>query len=144
MRIEDSEPLVIADGDVRKGADLQDRCFDFACRIVALNDALAKRGPSARSIGSQLLRSGTSIGANVEEADAGQSRADFLSKLTIALKEARESYYWIRLLVRTGKLRDEDHAESLMTEANRLVAILTSIIRNTKDNQSSKEVSPRA
>ena len=142
MRIENDEGLTIADGD-RKGTDLQERCFDFACRIIGLIDEISSKGATDRGLASQLLRSGTSIGANVEEADAAQSRADFVSKLTIALKEARESYYWLRLLKRTGKMPHNEDAESLLVEANRLVAILTSIVRNTKDNTPPKEGSAR-
>ena len=118
----------------QSGRDIQERCFAFACRVVALNDELYTRGASARQIGSQLLRSGTSIGANVEEADAAQSRADFISKLTIGLKEARESLYWLRLLDRTGKLQPQDDPLTLLTNADRLTAILTTIVKNTRAN----------
>jgi four helix bundle protein len=76
------------------------------------------------------VRSATSIGANLEEADAGQSRADFLSKCTIALKEARESHYWLRLLRATGKL--DAAADPLVHEADRITAVLTTIVRKTK------------
>ena len=78
----------------------------------------------------QLMRSATSIGANLEEADAGQSRADFVSKCTIALKEARESLYWLRLLRATNKV--DAGAEALIHECDRIVAVITTIIRKTK------------
>jgi four helix bundle protein len=78
----------------------------------------------------QLMRAATSIGANLEEADAGQSRADFISKCSIALKEAREALYWLRLLEATGKLRGA--GEGLAAESDRIVAVLTTIVRKTK------------
>jgi four helix bundle protein len=86
----------------------------------------------SRTLANQLLRSGTSIGANVEEGQAGQSRADFLSKLSIACKEARETHFWLRLLAAT-ELVPEPRLTELLNEANQLVAILTAVIRKTKE-----------
>jgi four helix bundle protein len=79
----------------------------------------------------QVLRSGTSIGANVEEAIGGQSRRDFLSKCSIAYKEARETRYWLRLLRDTDYLTPQQ-AESLLTDVDEILRILTSIIKTTK------------
>jgi four helix bundle protein len=110
---------------LRKGGDLQERAFRFACDIVTLHDRLVREGGSTRDLSRQLMRSATSVGANLEEADAAQSRADFISKCTISLKEARESLYWLRLLRHTGKI-DED---SLLRECDEIVAILTTIVR---------------
>jgi four helix bundle protein len=118
---------------LRRGDDIRQRVFQFACDVVMLHDVLVTRGPSARDMSRQLMRAATSIGANLEEADAGQSRADFVSKCTIALKEARESHYWLRLLETTGKL--EGAGDSLVAEADRIVAVLTTIVRNTKGAQ---------
>lgn len=118
---------------LRKGADIQDRAFEFAVEIVELTDVLVTRGMSARELARQLLRSSASIGANLEEADAGQSRADFISKCAIALKEARESHYWLRLLARTRKITEADRAEHFLTECNRIVAILTTIVRKSRE-----------
>jgi four helix bundle protein len=78
-----------------------------------------------------LLRSGTSVGANIEEAQAGQSRADFLSKMSIASKEARETLYWLKLLERT-ELVSDDRLQDLKQEADEIVRILTSIVKSTK------------
>lgn len=75
---------------------IQKKSYDFALQIIALYRKLCKANEFVLS--KQLLRSGTSIGANVEEAQAGQSRADFISKMSIASKEARETNYWLRLL----------------------------------------------
>lgn len=79
----------------------------------------------------QLLRAGTSIGANVEEAQAGQSRADFINKYSIALKEARESIYWLRLL-KTAGICANGEPEALRQEAEQIARIIGSIIVNTK------------
>ena len=112
------------------GREIRERVFRFACDVVALHDVLVTRSGSARDMSRQLMRSATSIGANLEEADAGQSRADFVSKCTIALKEARESLYWLRLLRATNKV--DAGAEALIHECDRIVAVITTIIRKTK------------
>jgi four helix bundle protein len=78
--------------------DIRERTFEFALRIIKLSQQLEEQAGVARTLGWQLLRSGTSIGANIEEAQAGQSKLDFISKNAIALKEARETVYWLRLL----------------------------------------------
>ena len=76
----------------------------------------------------QLLDSGTGIGSNLEEARAGQSRADFIAKARVALKEARESHYWLRLIERSGSVNSK-RIHPLVEEANAIVAILTTIIK---------------
>jgi four helix bundle protein len=114
--------------------DLPERTFEFARRVVKLCQTLDQVLGVSRTLANQLLRSGTSIGANVEEGQAGQSRADFLSKLSIACKEARETHYWLRLLAAT-ELVPESRLTELLDEANQLVAILTAIIRKTKERR---------
>jgi len=71
------------------------RAFEFACRLFDLCDRFCERGPSARHIASQLVRCGTSVGSNAEEAQEGQSKADFIAKLSISSKEARETRWWL-------------------------------------------------
>src|SRR5437660_320518 len=78
--------------------DLDDRVFQFSCRIVDLFKLLHAEGGAAKAIGYQLLNSGTSVGSNYEEASAGQTKPDFIAKLAIARKEARESLFWLRLI----------------------------------------------
>src|ERR1051326_2186397 len=112
-----------------KGDDIRDRAFRFACSVVELHDTLWPRGGSARVMSAQLLRSGSSIGANLEEADAAQSKPDFIHKCSIALKEARESHYWLRVLHETKKLTDSDH---LVSDCNQIAAILTTTIRKAQ------------
>jgi four helix bundle protein len=112
--------------------NIQERSFEFACRIVKLHQYLQKRGGTEREIGKQILRSGTSIGANLEEADAGQSKPDFISKCGIALKEARETHFWLRLL-RDTNLVSLELIAPLIDEARQLVAILTTIVKNARN-----------
>lgn len=84
----------------------------------------------------QLLRSGTSIGANVNEAQAAQSKADFIAKMSIASKEARETQYWINLLIETDYLISKAlHVESLQQESAELAKLLTSIVKTSQANK---------
>ena len=111
--------------------DIKKRAFSFACRIVKFYQFLAKQKGAGEVLARQVLRSGTSIGANLEEAAAGQSRADFISKCNIALKEARETHYWLRLFTET-KVVSPERLDGLMNESDELVAILTTIVKNTR------------
>jgi four helix bundle protein len=114
-----------------KRRDIVERTFRFSVRIVKLCQVLDGRPGVGRTLSRQWLRSGTSIGANVEEAQAGQSRADFLSKYSIALKEARETHYWLRLIKECEILAPIRLAE-ITQECDELVAILTAIIKSTR------------
>ena len=109
-----------------------EKSFQFAVRIVNLCRYL-QQDKREFVLSKQLLRSGTSIGANVAEAKQGQSRADFLSKNNIALKEAAETHYWLRLLHATDYLTDQQFA-SMISDCTELEKILTSIIQTTKTN----------
>ena len=111
--------------------DINNRTFSFACRTVKLYQYLAKQKYASEVLGRQILRSGTSIGANLEEARAGQSRADFVSKCNISLKEARETHYWLRLLKET-KIIPAEKIDNLLGEANEIVAILTTIVKKSR------------
>jgi four helix bundle protein len=108
-----------------------ERTFIFAVRIVKLCQVLETSSRVSRTMANQLLRSGTSVGANVEEAQGGQSKADFIAKLSISRKEARETLYWLRLLDAT-QVFPTAKLETLIDEANQLVAILTTIIKNAQ------------
>ncbi|GDY07995.1 hypothetical protein LBMAG52_14810 [Planctomycetia bacterium] len=112
--------------------DMKERTFQFATRIVKLCRVLDDTPGAARTLAKQLLRSGTSIGANVEEGQGSQSKADFVSKYSIACKEARETHYWLRLLV-ASELMTESRLSELIDESNQLIAILTTIIKKTKE-----------
>jgi four helix bundle protein len=114
-----------------KVKDIQKRAFLFACRIINFYRFIAKQDDVGEVLGRQVLRSGTSIGANLEEASAGQSKADFVSKCNIALKEARETYYWLRLFSET-KVIPAERINELVEESNELIAILTTIVKNAR------------
>lgn len=111
--------------------DIKERSFRFATRIVKLCQSLDANPGVSRTLANQLLRSGTSIGANIEEAHGSQSKADFIAKMSISCKEARETHYWLRLLIATDIIAEAKLAE-LTDESNQLVAILTSIVKNSK------------
>jgi four helix bundle protein len=115
----------------RMKSDLPERTFQFAQRVVKLCQFLDAKPGGSRTLGKQLLRSGTSIGANVEEGQASQSAADFISKYSIACKEARETHYWLRLLAASQILPSNQLAE-LETECNELVAIMTTIVKKMR------------
>lgn len=117
--------------DEEKAENIQKRAFNFACRVVRLYQFLIKKDRTNETLCRQLVRSGTSVGANLEEANAAQSRADFISKCHIALKEARESYYWLRLFRATGIVQDSQLSD-LIKEANEIVSIITVIVKNSK------------
>ena len=112
--------------------DIRERTFLFATRIVRLVSSLP-RSVAARELRRQLLRSGTSIGANVEEADAGESKRDFVHKMSIARNEARETRYWLRLL--QVACNDAKEIPELLDEGDQLVRILSTIIRNARRSE---------
>jgi four helix bundle protein len=115
-----------------------DKTFDFAVRIVKLNKYLSKN-KNEYVISKQLLRSGTSIGANVNEAQAAQSKADFIAKMSIASKEARETNYWINLLIKTNFLNLNDiYTKSLINEIEEIMKLLTSIVKSAQENKNAK------
>ncbi|MBC7798835.1 MAG: four helix bundle protein [Pyrinomonadaceae bacterium] len=116
--------------------DIDTRTFEFAVRVVKLCRFLDKSDNVARTISHQILRSATSIGANVEEAQAGQSKPDFISKMSIALKEARETLYWLRILEATDFVSAENIAE-IKQEASELTRILAAIIVSAKQKPQS-------
>jgi four helix bundle protein len=112
--------------------DIRERSFAYALRAIKLFQALVRgRDRTGGVIGRQFLRSATSIGANIEEAQAGESRADFIHKYGIAQKEAKESLYWLRLLGKSG-IVPEDRLISIMQETEELIAVLTAIIIKAK------------
>ncbi len=117
-----------------KGPDLCERTFKFGVRITKMVRRLP-RDVAGHEIGRQVLNSGTSVGANVEEADAGESTDDFLHKLKIALKEAQETRYWLRN-IRESELLVDQEVKDLTQESDELVRILNSIITTTSRKQS--------
>ena len=115
---------------MKKENVIQVKTYAFAVRVVRLYQYLVK-SKSEYVLSKQLLRSGTSIGANVEEAIGGQSDKDFFAKMTIAYKEARETHYWLRLLTDTSYLSNEE-SESLLSDIEEILKIIGSIQRTMK------------
>ena len=111
---------------------IQDRSYKFALRVIRLYRYLTE-SKKEYVLSKQILRSGTAIGANVEEAIGGQSRKDFISKLSIAYKEARETNYWLKLLMDSSYLEKSD-AQDIINDCNEILKIIGSIQRTTKNN----------
>jgi four helix bundle protein len=120
------------------GQDIRDRAFDFACNVVEFCKRLYDAGGVARLMTAQLLNCSTSIPAMLEEARAAESKRDFISKCSVALKEARESHVRLRVC-RRGNVGPAADGNKLVNEANQIVAILTAIIRNTHRNAGLKK-----
>ena len=112
--------------------DLLPRTFLLARKIVAFYASLPHSTP-AQVLGKQLLRSGTSVGANYREANQGRSRAEFLAKMGDCLKELSETEYWLDLL-NAEDLGDKGGCRDFLQETRQLIAIFTTIIKNTKQN----------
>ena len=117
---------------MKKDNIIQIKSYDFAVRIVKLYKHLSQEKKEF-VLSKQLLRSGTSIGANVEEAIGGQSRKDFYAKLTISYKEARESHYWIRLLNDTEYLTSKE-VDSLLFDIDEILKIIGSIQKSIRNS----------
>jgi four helix bundle protein len=110
---------------------IEKKSYSFAIRIIETYKKLNEKKEYVLS--KQLLRSGTSIGANVMEGLRAQSRKDFISKMNIALKEANETEYWIRLLIDSGYLTQDDNRE-ILSECKEVCRILFSIVKTANDN----------
>ena len=112
--------------------DIRTRSFQYGLRAVRLYQFLQKgRDGAGWILGKQYLRAASSVGANIEEAQASESRADFIHKLGIAQKEARESLFWLRLLAES-EIVPKAKLKSLTQETEELISVLTSIVVNTK------------
>ena len=111
---------------------IQEKSYLFALRIIKLHKYLTSKGEIVLS--RQILRSGTSIGANVEEAIGSHSSKDFLAKFSIVYKEARETHYWLRLL-KDSKYLAEDQAYSLLNDCEQLLRIIGAIQKTLKSKQ---------
>ena len=111
---------------------IRSKSFDFSVRIVNLYKVLYYER-NEKTLSKQLLRSGTSIGANIEEGIAAFSKKEFIFKLQISYKEANESFYWIKLLYRTNYINDVEF-ESLKLNVEEIIKLLTSIIKSSKLN----------
>ncbi len=108
------------------------KSYAFSLRIINMYKYLCEE-KKEYTLSKQILRSGTSIGANIEEAIAGQSKKDFLSKMYISFKESKETHYWLRLL-RDSNYIDEKLANSFIEDCEELIKMLSSITKSTKEN----------
>ena len=115
---------------MREGNVISEKTMQFAIRIVKLYECLVQRSDE-RVLARQLLKSGTSIGANVREACNGQSRKDFIAKLSISLKEAAETEYWLELLFKTGYISEAEYS-SLNGDCKEILKLLVLIIKSAK------------
>jgi len=113
---------------------IREKSYAFALRMVRLYKYLVEERKEYL-LAKQVFRSGTSIGANAEEGIGAQSRKDFLSKIAVSYKEARETHYWLRLLSDAGYL-EKKLSESLLSDCDELMRILGSIIKTTKSRNS--------
>ncbi|NWK56162.1 four helix bundle protein [Verrucomicrobiaceae bacterium N1E253] len=113
---------------------IADRSFNFAARIIKLCKTLDQSPGINRTLANQLLRAGTSIGANIAEAQAAQSKRDFIAKMSIASKEARETHYWLRLLAVT-QIIPETKLTAIQQESNELVSIITAIVKTSSSKE---------
>jgi four helix bundle protein len=119
----------------RHPREILERSFSYALRAIKLYQYLQRRKDGAGWIlGKQYLRAATSIGANIEEAQAGESRLDFIHKLGIAQKEARESRYWLHLLAESG-IVNKEKLQPLRRETEELIGIITAIIVSAKNRE---------
>lgn len=112
-----------------KESVVRTKSFEFALQVIALYKELQEKREFVLS--KQLLRSGTSVGANIEEASAAQSRKDFISKMSIAAKEARETHYWLKLLD-ASRLADAGYSKPLQ-KVEELIRLLTAIVKTTSE-----------
>lgn len=110
--------------------DITERTFKFAVEIVKLANQIPKT-PGGFRIGGQLVGSGTSVGANIQEAQNASSKKDFINKMNIALREARETSFWLKIISETDLILVPDN---LKNECEAIVKIVTTIIKNTKTN----------
>jgi len=109
---------------------VKEKSFDFAVKIVRLCQSLQQRR-EGRAIYEQLFKSGTSIGANIHEAQESQSKKDFIAKLQISIKEAAETEYWLKLMYHTDYINNQVY-EDLNKDCKELLKLLTAIIKSSK------------
>lgn len=109
---------------------VREKSYQFALNVTREMRAMQER-EKEYVLSKQCLRSGTSIGANIEEANAGQSKKDFTAKMAISSKEARETHYWLRLL-RDLNLLDKKNAEKLLQDCEEIIRLLTAIVKTSQ------------
>lgn len=117
------------------------RAFEFAARVLRLSEKLATRGPAARQIAWQLMKCGTSIGANAEEAQDGQTKPDYIAKMCTSRKESRETLYWLRLARHISVVTPKEISWELR-EAGELRAMIIGAIKTAESNEARGNATP--
>ncbi|MCK7526329.1 MAG: four helix bundle protein [Ignavibacteriales bacterium] len=125
--------MKVKEETIKYGNVVLEKSFNFSVRILKLYRFLLKADRSLEPILKQILRSGTSIGANITEAQNAPSTKDFINKLNISLKEARESEYWLNLF-KASDIIDEKSFKSLQQDCKELIKLLIAIIKTAKSN----------
>ena len=120
-------------GKNKKHADLQDRLIDFSVRVIKVADSLASTR-TGNQLRGQLLRCGTSPPANYAEAQSAESRADFVHKLKIVLKELRETKVWLLILIRASLIKPEARLQPLVLECDELISIFVKSVNTARKN----------
>jgi four helix bundle protein len=126
------------DGTIQQKYDLQDRFIDYAVRVIKLSENLPET-KAGKHICSQILRSGTSPAPNYGEAQGAESKADFIHKLKIALKELRETEVWLKIMVRANIIQPSEKVASLLRETDELISIVFKSIGTAKENNKTVE-----
>ena len=124
-----------------KSRDLKLRTKAYALRVIRMYSRLSRNDTAAQVMGRQVLRSGTSVGANYREASRGRSKAEFVSKVGDCLKEIEETEYWLELLVESGRVKQTQMSD-LLDETRQLIAIFTSIDKKAKGEASKSPAKP--
>lgn len=120
-----------------KRFDLEERLIDFAVRVIRTADSLPK-SKTGNHIAGQLIRSGTSPAPNYGEAQSAESRADFIHKLKIALKELRETRIWLLIIVKAGLIQPKSKLDVLLNENDQLISIIVTSITTAQKNKNKK------
>ncbi|MBI5730658.1 MAG: four helix bundle protein [Ignavibacteriales bacterium] len=128
-----SKTSKVAESKVTYGNVLYQKSFEFAVRIVKFYKYLLKKDKDLRALYEQLLRAGTSIGANVSEAQSAHSKKDFVNKLDISLKESRETDFWLKVL-HAAEIINENEFKSIYKDCDELERLLVSSIKTAKSN----------
>jgi four helix bundle protein len=123
--------MVKAKDNTKPSKDIIKRTFEFSVGVINLTNNIGKDSLSLKVLLSQLLRAATSIGANIEEAQAAESKADFIHKYNIALKEARETKYWLRLLGACNII-SEQNISGYLQESDEIARVIAQIVINSR------------
>ena len=121
-------------GEVKEPEDIRKRAFRFALRIIQLCRQLPKNEVN-RILTRQVLRSGTSIGANLEEAQGANTKPEFINSTNIAKREARETNYWLRLMAECNSIQIKKRMQNLLSESEEIIKILTASVKKSNANK---------